>query len=428
MKILAVLSLLVGVVLAIRVAGSEEAVAPIVQVAKERYLDHPTKATAINVAAYYVGPGLEREEVHSWQAVSDTPEKPKRRRSPDNGRTWSAFEPVPDIVTQEHGARVYWGGGAPFYDPVTEVSVCIWLRQTYVKKTYHNQCFSRVSQDNGRTWSAPRPLRYEDGAAFDPANPLDPDFLEHNQAYVGNNIIRHTNGTLIHCGASVNVPYVNEEGQSYHPWFPADAKNIGSVCFIGTWDPEGKDYEWTAGNPVWVPLKVSSRGLLEPEVAELEDGRVLVIWRGSDSPITPGRKWFSVSEDGGLTLSPVAELRYDDGSRFYSPSSFHRMLRSRVTNKLYWFGNICPNPPSGNSPRYPLIMAEMDETIPALKRNTVTVIDGRGPGDDVRLQLSNFSLLENRETGDIEIYLTRLGADPNDFWASDAYKYTLSFP
>jgi hypothetical protein len=33
------------------------------------------------------------------------------------------------------------------------------------------------------------------------------------------------------------------------------------------------------------------------------------------------------------------------------------MIRDSVTGKLYWIGNICAAPPSGNSPRYPLVIA-----------------------------------------------------------------------
>ena len=425
MKMLMLTLLALLITSGLRPAYAEEASAPIVDVTREVYAEHPLLKTAINVGVYYVGAGLEREETHSLQAVSDTPEKPKRRRSKDNGRTWLDFEPIPDIVSHEQGARIYWGGGAPFYDEAAGVYVSIWLRQTYVNKLYRNQCYYRLSYDDARTWSHPKQLRYEDGAYLDPENITDPAFITRNEVYPGNNTIRHSNGTLIHGGASVNVPYENPEGVSYHPWFPADSKNIGSACFIGRWNAEAKDYAWTAGKPVWVGLEVSSRGLLEPEVAELKDGRVLVIWRGSDSPVTQGRKWFSVSDDGGLTLSPVQELKYDDGARFYSPSSFHRMIRHSETGRLYWLGNVCPNPPSGNSPRYPLIIAEVDETIPTLKKGTVTVIDDLAAGESAKLQLSNFSLLENRETHDLEVYLTRLGADPDDFWGSDAYKYTL---
>jgi hypothetical protein len=103
------------------------------------------------------------------------------------------------------------------------------------------------------------------------------------------------------------------------------------------------------------------------------------------------------------------------------------MIRHSVTKKLYWFGNICMTPPSGNSPRYPLVLAEVDETTAALKRSTVTAIDDRQPGQG-DVQFSNFALLENRETHELELYLTTYGQEPNsDDWASaDSYKYTLT--
>jgi hypothetical protein len=397
-----------------------------IDVQRELYVKHTVPKASRWVNTYYVGPGLERVEIHSFMAKSDTPEKPKRRRSTDNGRTWSEFETLPDVVTHEQGARIYWDAGPLLYDESTGVLVSIWLRQTKMK-LYHNHSFSRISRDGGLTWSKPKQLRYEDGAYLDLAKPTDPDYLNNNQSYFGSNIIRHSNGTLIHAGAAVNVPYKNTTGKSYDGRVPADAKSIGSVCFIGTWNAEAKNYDWTGGTPVWVPLETSSRGLMEPEVAELKGGRLLVVWRGSNTPVTAGRKWFSISDDGGQTLSPVEEWKYDDDSHFYSPSSLHRFLRHSVTGKLYWFGNVCPSPPSGNSPRYPLIVAEVDESTGALKRDTVTIIDEKSPDDSPKLQFSNFYLLEDRETHLVELYLTRLGADPDDFWGADAYKYTLTF-
>ena len=374
------------------------------------------------VKVYYIGPGLQREEEVAFQKISDTPENPKRRRSMDNGRTWSEYEELPPIVTRDHGVLVFWGTSTSFHDPTTNLLVSIWLRQTRVKP-YACHCSSRFSKDEGRTWSEPKFLRYEDGADFDPDNPLDLAFLKNNQAYFGNNIIRHSSGKLIHVACSVNVPYENLTGKSYDSRVPKDAKNIGSRCFIGEWEQAAGDYAWTPGAPVWIPLEVSARGLMEPSVVELKDGRLLVVWRGSNTPITPGRKWFSVSDDGGKTLSPVREWKYDDGTRFYSPSSIHRFIRHSVNGKLYWIGNICPKPPKGNWPREPLIIAEVDESIPALKRDTVTVIDKKGPGDSDKLQLSNFHVLENRETHELELYLTRWGG----FEGGNAYKYTLTF-
>ena len=94
-------------------------------------------------------------------------------------------------------------------------------------------------------------------------------------------------------------------------------------------------------------------------------------------------------------------------------------------------GNICNRPPKGNHPRYPLIIAEVNETIPALKKDTVTLIDDRDPKRDSEyVQISNLSLLEDRETHQMEIYLTRLGEKGHkepEVYTADAYKYTLTF-
>ncbi|NQU21223.1 MAG: exo-alpha-sialidase [Candidatus Nealsonbacteria bacterium] len=330
------------------------------------------------------------------------------------------------------GVRVFWGPLPQFYDAKREAIASIWLRQTKLRGVYHNQIFSRFSTDLARTWSEPRQMMYEPGASFDPEKPFEPEYLKNNPGYFGNNIIRHSNGTLIHVATSVNIPSdapdPNPKGISV--WSaPADARCIGSMCFIGQWDDQFNDFRWTAGKPVWVSRSISSRGLAEAEAAELEDGRVLVVWRtsnvGLDPKEVPGHKFFSVSTDGGRTLDLPKPWTYDDGTAFFSPSSFHRMIRHGVTGRLYWIGNISPGPTRGNSPRYPLVIAEVDEKIPAIRRDTVTVIDDRRRGDDARLQLSNFSLLENREDHSLEIYLTRLGEDPSDFWGANAYKYTL---
>ena len=391
---------------------------PIVDVKREVYKEHHAKGASAWVSVRYVGPGLLREEIHTYMSASDTPREPQRRRSEDNGRTWSDFEPLPEVILKVRGQRVHWGAGPKFNDAEHDVLVSIWLRQPHLEGRYYNTCFSRVSRDMGVTWSEPKLLRYEPGDDHDPEDPFKRSYLKHNQAYCGSNILRREDGTLVHCVAHANA--------SGDPKNDERAWRMGSLCFLGKWDGKAGDYDWRAGKRVEISADLSSRGLMEPFLAELEDGRLLVIWRGSNTAKTPGRKWFSVSGDGGLTLDDPRELKFDDGSRFYSPSSIHRMFRHSVTGKLYWVGNICARPPSANSPRYPLIIAEIDETVPALKRETVTRIDYRREEDSPKVQLSNFSCFEDRETHAVEVYLTRLGADPDDFWGADAYKYTLT--
>jgi len=56
-----------------------------------------------------------------------------------------------------------------------------------------------------------------------------------------------------------------------------------------------------------------------------------------------------------------------------------------------------------------------------------TAIDDRRPGQG-DIQFSNFSLLKNRETHDLELRLTTYGQEPQpaDWAAADNYKYTLT--
>ncbi|HIG18069.1 MAG TPA: hypothetical protein EYQ31_12735, partial [Candidatus Handelsmanbacteria bacterium] len=57
---------------------------------------------------------------------------------------------------------------------------------------------------------------------------------------------------------------------------------------------------------------------------------------------------------------------------------------------------------------------------------TLAIVDDRDPvADSDVLQLSNFHLLENRQTGEIELYLTRYGERESSRTHADAYKYTI---
>ena len=387
---------------------------PIVTVKKELFYKHPRPLAAATGYDEYIGPKLERKETRALEVADDVSGESTAKFSTDNGRTWADFQAVEDHSPELKGL----GGGPTVYDPNSGVLVGMFMRQYSLGTTWNNFTYYRYSRDFGRTWTKPKQLTYEPGEEFDQKNPLKPGFLQKNQAYRGCNIEICRNGTLVHCVAFANAP--NDPNNDKQTW------RMGSLCFVGKWDPKAEDYNWKAGKRVEISPDVSSRGLMEPEVAELKDGRLLVVWRGSDTPKTPGRKWFSISKDGGLTLTDPAEWKYDDGSQFYSPSAWHRMLRHSVSGKLYWFGNICPEPPEGNWPRYPLIIAEVDEKTAALKRSTVTAIDDRKPGQSNRLQFSNFSLLENRETHELEMLLTIYSEDPSDWRNADCYKYTLT--
>ena len=394
---------------------------PLVSVRKSVYQAHTLPQAAALVSVQYVGSGLQRCEVHANEIASDVGGSIRARWSEDNGRTWGAFVPVqPSNMVQYAGVAVWEGEVWGTFDPVSGLLVQLWLRQIEMGGVYHNFTYVRTSSDAGRTWSTPEALRYEEGAAFDPAVPLAPAFLNHNEGYPGSSVLRCADGTLVISLAHANAP--GDPKNDQRPW------RMGSVLFRGRWDAAAQRYEWTAGARLEISPEWSARGLMEPDVAELQDGRLLVVWRGSthgwDSTVAtqPGRKWFSLSKDGGRTLSPVAEWQYSDGTSFYSPSSLHRFIRHSITGKLYWVGNICATPSAGNSPRYPLVIAEVDEEKAALKRATVTAIDDRLPGQP-EIELSNFSLLEDRETHALELTLAGYGQNPG---GADSYRYVLT--
>ncbi|MCE9603345.1 MAG: hypothetical protein K8U03_00405 [Planctomycetia bacterium] len=400
---------------------------PIVDVTKTLYHEHPRPRAAARTAREYVGPNLELCEMQSLEVLDDVGESIQSRWSSDNGRTWS--EPVATQASNNveyAGVKVWEGGLATNYDPTSKRLVQIWLRQIQQGQLYHNFSYSRTSRDLGRTWSSPTQMRYEEGPDFDPRKPLNEAFLNHNEAYYGSNILIHSSGVLLHCLAHTNA--VNDPKNDSRPW------RMGSRLMIGRWQADRREYAWTPGAAVEISPDRSARGLMEPDVAELKDNRILVVWRGSDrgwdgsKSKEPGRKWFSLSTDGGMTLSAPKPWHYDDGTPFYSSSSFHRFIRLGSNGKLYWLGNINVGVPNGNSPRYPLLIAEVDETTVTLKKQTISVVDDRDPNkNSLDFQLSNFSLFENRETYELELFLTAYGQVPGQAeWATaDSFCYRL---
>lgn len=383
---------------------------PTVLVSREPYFPPPGPGVACWLNASYAGPGLERVETLSQSTQSDAYRNWRRRQSEDNGKTWSPPKPIDGVVRETDDGGIVEYPSSPIFDPQEKHSYRFFMvRQwpglpcyTYDAKHGRPPFVDHVlvSEDGG----PPRLLRYEDGADWNPQRPFDPAYLQANKAYMG------------------NAPAFAPDGAAYYPVCVPAQGSAGVILFRR----DAASGEWRASNCRSIPTEVSSRGLIEPEAAVLRDGRVLVVCRGSNTHKTPGRKWRMLSDDGGKTLGPVEELRYDDGSPFYSPSSIHRFLRSSRNGKLYWFANICPEPPRGNLPRYPLYMAEIDEEKAAVRKESLVMLDTRRPGEPERLQLSNFCLLEDRPTGNIEVYITLLGLDAKDVSRAGVYRYVVS--
>lgn len=431
--------------------GQNSPTQPICRVKKEVYVPSPEPRVGTSVSMTYIGRGLRREEVRSLIRSSDWSDTVRRRNSEDNGRTWTDWEMVyEEAPTQgdftQSGGESQRGTGP--YDPVSDKLIkpvfqrivkgdpkvamkVLWSGQ----RLFSDHGFYQLSGDDGRSWGPARMLKYEDGPDFDPDNWGDETFFRTNEMYIGQAAVL-SNGTVI-ISATVPVEYRDKEDEKYPSVFPNDYREgcvAGAMCFVGRWNKVRNDYDWKKSKPVFLPRRISTRGLVELNISELTNGNLLLIMRGSNTKLDPvecpGRKWFSVSRDGGLTWSDVRDIRYDTGETLYSPASISTTIRSTKTGRLYWMGNIPEVPPDGNSPRYPLRIVEIDEENPSFKKHTVTVIDDRDPNRDSEfLQLSNFSLLEDRETHNMEVYLTRLGENGggDDIWTANAYKYSLFF-
>ena len=72
-----------------------------------------------------------------------------------------------------------------------------------------------------------------------------------------------------------------------------------------------------------------------------------------------------------------------------------------------------------------LHMAEIQEEPFAIKRDTIRVIDRKGPEDAPGTQLSNFRCYQDRRTGHVVLYMTRYGENDGDWRQADYYRYEI---
>ncbi|MCA9158585.1 MAG: exo-alpha-sialidase [Planctomycetales bacterium] len=144
--------------------------------------------------------------------------------------------------------------------------------------------------------------------------------------------------------------------------------------------------------------------MIEPTIAETSDGRVAMVMRGSNSHDAeiPARKWISVSDDHGETWADAKAWGCSDGSSFFSPSSMSLLTR-HSSGRLFWVGHLTPENASGNLPRYPAVIGELDPESRCLIRSSVVTLDEQSAEDRQkgRLDLSHFDPLEDRPSGDL---------------------------
>jgi len=240
--------------------------------------------------------------------------------------------------------------------------------------------------------------------------------------------IKTASGRLLFPGMRKTIDAAGRAVHFKTTWAPVDEV----VTVLGEYGARG-ELTWRLGQPLNIAPELSSRGLDENALIELRDGHIAAICRGDNSAFSdkPGYKWLSFSSNDGETWSAPVPLPASVGDPVESGANGSALFRSLKNRRLYWMGNLAlrGERPKGNWPRSPLVIVEVQEEPFALKRDTIFVVDERGYNDSPRVQMSNFRFYQDRETGDVVIFLTRYGEHSEKQWMlADYYRYRVEMP
>jgi len=332
--------------------------------------------------------------------------------SDDNGRTWSdpvlrfRGEPAP-------GGRLRWCEPAAFFDADTGLRVGVIKRALYPddRRVQGLVWELFIGVDRGDPWRDVRP------ADLGVAGGVGTSFCRPVKTSRGRILVPAQKPRLDAAGG-----FVHHRGY----W----SRAYEALAILGDYGGDG-GLTWRAGGAVGGDLERTCRGLCEPTVVELADGRLAMICRGDNGafPERPGCKWVAFSDDDGESWSAAEPLGCTEGDPIESPSSGSTALRSIATGRLYWIGNLCIDGvrPEANWPRSPLVIAELSEAPLAIRRETIAVIDRAGPPDGPATQLSNFRCYQDRATGEVVLLMTRFGeADADDWRRAGHYRYRVA--
>lgn len=395
--------------------------------------------------SYAEGEGLRRIETKDIWGESDFSRDTFVRSSKDNGKTfgeWSSRRKQGFRQLGDDEISVF--DGQPVYNPVHRHFVSLRMQRIFLGG--HIRAYERYWQraeasfsdhtalivSDGTGESPEIPIRYEQGDSFDSGNLANRQYLTRNEAFYGANIDVCENGDLLFPVAASLNSCARLLGREVTDFFPSCPQIMHGLIVVRA-HYDGLAYRLSYSRPVVISDLLSSRGVDEPIAARLPDGRILAVFRGSNvrseawnsriAEHAPGYKWYCISEDGGATFSEPAPWRYDTGESFYSSATVSRFFRDARNGRLYWIGNITASA-DGNFPRYPLVIARVTDD-GFLAEDSVTVIDTRAPGEDEQVQFSNFELLQDRVTGRLEVYLTKIGAQKEHIWQADSMRYFI---
>lgn len=396
--------------------------------------------------------GLECKETKFLQFESDYQNGKFQRFSKDNGKTWTEWESLGDDgystmygndEMMDEYTREVWNPVHKHYVSTRLVRFCFGGHRAAYNAEYQGKneyfdhqytCIRNPFEDKPFSNEL---LKYEDGVDFDPQNPRNPEYLYKNRGYLNPPIVLKNGDIAVAVGITVRKA-CEMAGLDIEKVYPSTPDIHRAVMIArGKYNDDKKVYEYTFSNPVILSDMQSSRGIDEPMLAELESGRILLVMRASNTtyedwhsrlePKSPNFKWYSFSDDGAKTFCQPIIWHFDNREVIYSSASISEFIRSSKNGKLYWIGNITDHTAWDNFPRFPLCIVEVDETTGQPKKESYTVIDTRREGEPERVQLSNFMLLEDRETGNFELSLVKYGQfDFYNAFKGETWRYEIN--
>ena len=434
---------------------------PKYEVLVEKELLVPANGT--NVAEkrlqYYLdAEGRVRKEVKEFQSQDDTADYREYRFSYDNGKTWTEWvrEPLParePVGNDEIDENLGYQNAQHVYNPIVGHFVSLQCQFIYIDgyaatearywAGYTRPMHSFLMIEDADGTAHERVLvKYEEGADYDRATYRTTDYLTTNISRGSDLIVLENGDILFNLCIPINVA-CKMAGLNLQDVFPTTG-GLGHAWALlvarGVWNKTTHQYDLTYSEPIIVDDTLSTRGLSEPMFAELSGGRILCIFRTSSDkvsgwtcrldPNAPACKYYVISEDGGKTFSEPKPWCYENGEIVYSPASICQLVESEVSGKLFWIGNACSKEEvNGAYPRFPLYMIEINPETGLAIRSSRVLIDTRRTGESDKVQLSNFCILEDREAGTLEIYLSKLGQfTGKPTYECETWKYTLYLP
>lgn len=360
----------------------------------------------------------------------DIPDRLEIAFSEDGGQSWPQSLPIQLSQKRPDGVlRRFFGDW--FVDPSNDRQILFILEALFsgdlAVEGYSKYYLRYRTSDDGGLSALVDEQVIQDG--YTAEHPLPGQWVGHNGLTTpgGNSTLRLPDGKLL---VATNRTVLGPDGKW---WNPGNSYGFFEVLMLfGRWSGRRIGaIDWTAGPTIGIDPSRTTRGLSEPTLALMDDGRILMVARGSNESSRGvhqdigTHKWKCVSTDGGATWSGPEPWTYEDGSTFYSSSSISTFLQ-HSNGQTYWIGHISPVNCQGNHPRDHLYIARVDPTSLGLIRDSVFLIDSRQP-DEPPLQISCLIRAhEDRPTGEIVVNAPRYLLQSAVQWGGDSYEYRLS--